>query len=176
VEVNLVKINQRDFKEVYQIMKASFPKEEIRTFEESIKQLENEKYTIFSYKTTQEEMIGFIAQWEFESCFFLEYFAIDEKYRGTGIGTEVLQKYLKTRNKKVILEVENNHTIIGKRRINFYKRMGFHLLNCGYLQPKLNEDDKKEVPLKMMSYPENLNKEKLLDIKDEVFKIVYQKI
>lgn len=164
----------KDFRKIYDLMTISFPKEEIRTFENGVKQLSEPNYRILISPTNNDEIAGFIAQWDLGSVIFIEHFAVEKEFWGSGIGSEMLKAYLDNVNKLVVLEVEDNETAIGKRRIGFYQRMGFFLSEFGYLQPILRGDGKKEIPLKLMSFPEELSKQGFLEFKTDVFTKIYK--
>lgn len=174
MKIALVDLEVKDYGDIYNLMKVSFPKEEIRTYENGLKQLSDPRYRILVSKNNKEEITGFFAQWDLGSVIFIEHFAVKKEFRGSGIGSEMLEAYLNKANKTIVLEVENNETKIGKRRIAFYKRMGFFLSEFGYKQPILRGDGKKEIPLKIMSFPEELSKQGFLEFKTEVFTKIYK--
>ncbi|MBK5244896.1 MAG: GNAT family N-acetyltransferase [Eubacteriaceae bacterium] len=172
--IELTDLEVKDFEEIYNLMNVSFQKEEIRTYENGVKQLSEPNYRILVSKTNNDEIAGFIAQWDLESVIFIEHFAVKKELRGSGIGSAMLKAYLNKANKLVVLEVEDNEMEIGKRRIGFYQRMGFFLSDFGYLQPILRGDGKKEIPLKLMSFPEELSKQGFLEFKTDVFTEIYK--
>lgn len=171
--IELFKLEEKEFKRIYKLMEASFPIEEIRTYENGLMQLANPNYRILVSKNEGDKISGFIAEWDLGSILFLEHFAVDQVIRGLGIGSKMMEAYLKQATKPVMIEVEDDATDIGKRRIGFYRRAGFHLSEFGYNQPILRGNSKKEIPLKIMSFPEKLTKESFLDFKSEVFIKIY---
>ena len=74
-----------------------------------------------------------------------------DKLRNGGLGTEFLTQYLSQLTKPLIIEVERSNTIIAKRRIEFYKRLGFVANSYDYIQPSYHSD-KKGVPMYIVSY------------------------
>jgi len=172
--IELMDLEVKDYGEIYNLMTISFPKEEIRTYENGLKQLSAPNYRILVFKNNNDEIAGFIAQWDLGSVIFIEHFAVKKEFRGSGIGSEMLKAYLNNANKLVVLEVEDNEMEIGKRRIGFYQRMGFYLSDFGYLQPILRGDGKKEIPLKLMSFPEELSKQAFFEFKTDVFTKIYK--
>lgn len=172
--IELFKMAEKDFKKIYELMETAFPREEIRTYENGFRQLTNPNYRILVSKNEADEILGFIADWDLGAILFLEHFAVDQAIRGLGIGSKMMAAYLKQAVKPVMIEVEDDQTEIGMRRIGFYRRAGFQLSEFGYLQPILRGDAKKEIPLKIMSFPEKLTKESFLDFKNEVFTQIYK--
>lgn len=174
MKIELSELEEKDYKKIYGLMKESFHKEEIRNYENGLKQLNKGNYRILISKDNKGDITGFIAEWDLGSVIFLEHFAVDKGLRGFGIGSEMLKVYLKGASKPVILEVEEDDTEIGKRRIDFYKRMGFYLSEFGYLQPILRGDAKKEIPLRIMSFPAALSEDSFKAFKKEVFSKIYK--
>jgi len=174
MKLELNELEEKDFERIYDLMKASFQEEETRSYENGIKQMQNINYRILTVRNKDDDIIGFIADWDLGSFIFLEHFAVDAKYRGLGIGSAMLEAYLEQVNKTVVLEVEDYDTEIEKRRIGFYQRMGFHLSEFGYFQPILRGDTDKEIPLRIMSFPEKLTKKGFAEFKNEVFSKIYK--
>ncbi len=170
---NLTKIDREDFKSFYNLMSEAFPPIERRTLENQRKLLENDLYNIVGYKE-EGKVIAFIASWEFENFNFIEHFAVDNFYRGNGIGSTILKQYLNNhKNKPVFLEVEYPEDNYSKRRIEFYKRLGFSLNDYEYVQPPL-EKGNELLPLRIMSYPNESNDDQLNRFKNTVYKHVYK--
>ena len=155
-------------------MEEAFPIEEIRSFDSGLRQLKNLDYRILGSKNCENKIKGFIAEWDFGVVNFVEHFAIDKENRGNGIGSRMMLDYLCQIKKPVIIEVEDDESDIGKRRIDFYRRLGFDLSEFGYDQPILRGDKNKVIPLRMMSYPQPLLKEDFLEFKNQVFRNIYQ--
>lgn len=170
---NLTNINHEDFNSFYELMSEAFPPIERRKLENQKKLLENDFYNIVGYKEN-DRVIAFIASWEFENFNFIEHFAVDNSYRGNGIGSKILKQYLnKYKNKPVFLEVEYPEDNYSKRRIEFYKRLGFSLNDYEYVQPPL-EKGNELLPLKIMSYPKESNNKQLNRFRNNVYKHVYK--
>lgn len=170
----LREIKKEEFKEIYEIMEASFPPEERRTYEEEKKQFVKSKYKIL---VVEDEIgiQGFIKEWDLKACYFIEHFAIKSQNRGKGLGSRVMKEYLKGKSKAIILEVEGQGKEIAKRRIAFYKRLGFTLSDIEYIQPNLQKTNK-DILLKLMYYPKEITREDLIKGQEEIFTKVYEKI
>lgn len=170
---NLTNISTGDFNSFYKLMCEAFPPIERRHLENQRKLLQNDFYKIVGYKEDN-NVIAFIASWEFENFNFIEHFAVDSSYRGNGIGSKILKQYLNNHNNKpIFLEVEYPKDDYSKRRIEFYKRLGFSLNNYEYVQPPLEEGNEL-LPLKIMSYPKEFNNKQLNQFKNNVYKYVYK--
>lgn len=126
------------FDEVYEIMKESFPVDEFREYKEQKKLLSRPNYFL---KTTlhHDEVTAFCAYYEFDDFIYIEHLACTEKVRGQGIGTQLIRDVmLEAKQRPIILEVEPPVDILTKRRVEFYKRLGFILNDIPHYQPPLN--------------------------------------
>lgn len=159
---------------IWQLFKTSFPEHERRSYEMQQKLLLKENYNIKIYETNSLELEGFIAYWEFEKFIFIEHLAVSEKLRGRGLGQKIINE-MKNNKKPLILEVElpDMKDINTLRRIEFYERQDFKLCNYDYYQPPLNKTDEK-TPMKIMVYNDILNNEKFYDIRNILYKEVYE--
>lgn len=87
-------------------------------------------------------LIGMITTWNFEDFVYIEHFAIDISHRNKGIGCFVLN-ILRNRigNKPLILEAEPSETSVeASRRIKFYQRNGFEVIDSSYIQPPYSKN------------------------------------
>lgn len=137
--IDVIEITIEDFKEnIYNEYVRLFPKEEQRNW----KKVENtykkgiEKF----YKIVLEDMIiGFFMLEKINDKypFYLDYFAIFEKFQNKGYGSEAIHILLDKNiiNDGLIAEIEkediNNPLTI--RRLNFYKKLGFNKYESEYL-------------------------------------------
>ncbi len=167
----LIKEKAENFEEVSVILEKSFPKDERRNYEDQKALMQNDKYMILSERRG-EDLVGFLAVWNFPEFVYLEHFAVDENFRNGGIGKEMLNEMIRYFDKLVVLEVEPPETEIAKRRIGFYKRNGFCLNDYDYVQLPYGED-RKPVPLKIMSYPRVISENEFERIKDTIYREMF---
>ena len=160
------KINRGDFKNIYGEMESAFIKEERRTFDDAYAVLDNEKYTLYGIFCGGER-VGFISLWTLRNVVFIEHFAIRSEYRNKGYGGAALDA-LKKCFPKMILEAEPPESEIASRRIAFYQRAGFVLIDGPYMQPSYHGGE--GVRLVIMSYPSSL------DDFDETVKELYSTV
>ncbi len=50
--------------------------------------------------------IGFISFWEFKDYLYIEHFAINNEIRGKGYGSTILNKFIKSTPKTILLEID----------------------------------------------------------------------
>ena len=94
-----------------------------------------------------------------------------ESFRGKSLGSRIINELIKKHN-KIILETEpSTLSDIAKRRVNFYQRNHFEILDKNYIQPSYGIG-KNPINLWLMGtfIPKNLEK-----YIHEIHKIVYQK-
>ena len=154
-EINIKKgqYNQQSLSTIKEIYFNSFPAEERRQWSSIIQLLSqnNSPYNIYLIFANS-SIVGFLSFWEFDNFCYIEHFAIDQSFRGQGIGSFALKKFLKQQNKPTILEVEPaQYGAIAQRRIDFYQHCGFYAHHdFEYIQPSYG-DNLPEVPLMLMS-------------------------
>lgn len=168
------KLMREDFDSVFQIVEASFPKDEYRTYDEQKALLDNSAYEVYILRDSDDHAIkAFIAVWEFDSFAFIEHFAVNPKYRNRGIGSEFLREMVRMLGKMVCLEVEPPDNGIASRRIGFYERNNFFLNKYPYTQPPISAG-RSAVPLLIMTYGRYIDRLEFADIKGELFAQVYK--
>lgn len=164
-------LNPGDFPAVYRLMERAFPKWERRTCEKERALLSHPKYRIYAVRE-KGEICGFISAWDFDDFHFVEHFAVSEEIRGAGIGSRMMRIYLFQSRMPVYLEVEAPGTEEARRRVSFYRRLGFRFTDFGYIQPNLQDTDR-SVYLNIMSYPDELTESGFLKIEEILFSQVY---
>ncbi len=168
-EKMLTQLKKQEFEKVYEIMKVSFPFDEIRSFKAQEKLLDHKNYKILIL-SKNDELYGFVAIWDFDNSVFLEHFATSSQHRNMGLGNKILNELSKYTNKKIILEVEHPTDEMATRRIEFYKRCGFKLFDFGYIMPAFSKKHK-PVPLLLMSNS-NMTQIDYDDFYDKIINIV----
>ena len=160
------------FEDFYDIMVSSFPKGERRTREGFLSLVEgSEKYRIYEL-LDGEKLVAFFSVWEFESFAFGDHFAVSERLRNKGIGAELLKKILSDCRLPFILEAELPDCEIARRRQGFYTRNGFKINHFSYLLPPMQEGCK-AIPMHILSYPEPQSESEFKNIKETLYKEVY---
>lgn len=166
-------ITIEDFESLYKVMENSFPSIERRDFKGQKKLFNKDFYNVIGYKDSNDKVCAFLAFWKFDEFNFVEHFAVDESLRGEGIGTKLFNHYLESTDKLTVLEVEPPEDEISTRRIKYYERMGMKMNDYNYMQPPLQKG-KPLIPLKIMSYENELMDHEFNNIKRCIYKTVYQ--
>lgn len=166
-------MNDKEFEKIYALMKASFPESERRTYTGQKELLADPHYRLITETNSNNQLIAFMAVWEFPLFRFVEHIAVDPTTRGSGIGGKIMAAYIEESLKPILLEVEYPDTDLARRRISFYERLGFHLNPFEYLQPPLQKGQP-YLPLKIMSYPQIFTEEEFALHQEILYTTVYK--
>lgn len=95
---------------------------------------------------------GLLSYWDLGSFLYIEHFAICENKRNGGYGKKALEAFLyEHQHMNIVLEVELPENDLAQRRIKFYERNGFNLIEeKDYLQPPY-DPTYDYIPLKLMA-------------------------
>lgn len=117
--------------------------------------------------------IGIIFWWDLAEFRFIEHLATSPSLRGRGYGDMILREFIADSNKPLILEVEHPTDEIARRRIEFYKRVGFVLNNHPYRHPSYQQIKDSFVELMVMTYPQPITSEELAQFTEEEFPTIH---
>lgn len=148
--------NRKKISKIFSRYEKTFPENERRSKEQFLDLAENPDAYVFLIKN-EDETIGYCVIWELSSFYFLEHFEVFEEFRNQKFGEKILES-LQEKFEKIILETEpNSLSEIAERRLRFYQRNGFEVIEKNYLQPSYGEG-KSSVNLFLMAnfLPENL--------------------
>ena len=160
--------NRKKISKIFSRYEKTFPEIERRSKEQFLDLAENPDAYVFFIKN-EDETIGYCVIWELSSFYFLEHFEVFEEFRNQKFGEKILES-LQEKFEKIILETEpNSLSEIAERRLRFYQRNGFEIVEKNYLQPSYGEG-KSSVNLFLMAnfLPENLE-----ILVNEIYEIVY---
>jgi ribosomal protein S18 acetylase RimI-like enzyme len=169
MEKLLSRCSLEEFPSAYKLMQESFHPAEIRTFEKAKAAFQYSNLHFLITKKISGGIDGLLVAWDLDEFFFLEYLAVQPHTRGSGLGSAMLNEFLSNITKPAILEVEDFNTDIALRRIKLYERLGFFLSNCRYLQPVMQAEYAAEIPLRIMTYKEQIADDKLIRFRDILF-------
>jgi len=166
-------MNEREFDKIFALMEVSFPESERRTYEGQKELLNVPYYRLITETDNNNQIVAFLAAWEFPLFRFVEHIAVDPVTRGSGIGGKMMTSYMEESKNPILLEVEYPDSELAQRRIGFYERLGFHLNPFEYVQPPLQKGQD-DLPLKIMSYPQLLTNEEFVLYKENLYRNVYK--
>ncbi|MDY3528238.1 GNAT family N-acetyltransferase [Riemerella anatipestifer] len=137
--------NIAKLQEIYQSYINTFPKDERRD-EADFWALARKEFSPIREIKRGEDSVGYIIVWDLSLCLFVEHFEIYTSFRNQNLGSQVLD-YLKNKFPLVILELEPDSLgELASRRLNFYQRNGFVILDKNYIQPAYS---KEKMPVNM---------------------------
>lgn len=163
-ELKIIKVNKYN-SEIKKLYKEAFPKYE-RAPMWLLKKLAKKNESGFYGIYDEEKFVGLLYNVYYEDIVFIFYLAIDEKLRGQGYGSKIIQLIKhKYSERRIILNIEkvdssykNNEQRI--RRKKFYEKNGFFSLNYTVKEgPEIYE---------MLCYSKNNSKVS----KEEYFKLL----
>lgn len=159
IQMERIDAQSEDLAFVRELYESAFPEDERREWS-SLMSLCNTR-TTFELRVVCDDgrRVGFITVWQWADWRYIEHFAIDASCRGKGTGADVLRALLAEDNRPVVLEVEIPVDETSRRRVGFYRRLGFVLHDdFQYIQPSYGKD-RKSLPMCLMTYgaPEEPN-------------------
>ena len=161
--------NRKKISKIFSRYEKTFPEDERRSKEQFLDLAENPDVFVFLIKN-EDETIGYCVIWELSNFYFLEHFEVFEEFRNQKFGEKILAS-LQEKFEKMILETEpDSLSEIAARRLQFYQRNGFEIVEKNYLQPSYGEG-KSSLHLFLMANFEPENVETLIQ---EIHKIVYE--
>lgn len=167
-------LNKQSFDKMYEILSQSFPLDEYRSYEDHKALMDKSCYTVYTC-CDGEDLMGFLAVWEFAEFGFIEHFAVAPQYRNRGLGGKMLRDLADRLGKRLCLEVEPPQTPMACRRIGFYQRNGFYLNDYAYTQPSLGVG-RREIPLQIMTTGSPMNEKTFREVRDILYYNVYNRV
>ncbi|WP_404812303.1 GNAT family N-acetyltransferase [Capnocytophaga canimorsus] len=124
-KIKIAHSNHPLYKAFRELYVTSFPIFEQRTEPQQKSAFSCEKYHLISYYD-EENFVGFIAYWEFDNYLYIEHLAINTSLRGKGYGSQLLNDFISSTSKIVLLEIDPVIDEISEARLRFYKKCGFY--------------------------------------------------
>ncbi|MGN6421027.1 MAG: GNAT family N-acetyltransferase [Pseudobacter sp.] len=136
---------------IRELYESTFPEEERRDWSQLL-QLLGEPGMQLSVVMENQQPLGFVIAWKLGSWYYVEHLAIDPAQRGKNYGGRVMEVILEAGHGHVILEVERVHDNNSQRRISFYEKLGYVIVNLDYHQPPYRKGGA-ALPMHLMSRP-----------------------
>lgn len=153
---------------IYQSYTSSFPEDERRSETQFRELFHHPIVKVYSVQD-QANNIGYLIIWELSGFVFVEHFEVFQPFRSKKYGSVIIGHLFKN-HPKIVLEAEpEQHDELAKRRIGFYQRNGFGVIDTQYIQPPYGAG-KNPLNLWLLATwnPENITK-----IKEEIYDVVY---
>lgn len=153
--------------EIYSVYVSSFPEDEKRDEEQFYALFQNPKVQVFSVVYDQ-NFIAYFITWQLDDFVFIEHF---EVYRNLKLGSVIFQQFSEIFPKLVLESEPENIGELAIRRLGFYDRNGFSIVEKNYTQPAYSEK-KQDLKLYLLS---NFKIDAIAPIVQKIYKVVYQK-
>lgn len=154
--------------EIFKSYCETFPEDERRSEAQFRSLLTNPKAKVFSVLKDLKN-IGYLVSWELTNFVFVEHFEIFSEFRSLKYGSEIIGDLFKNYS-HIVLEVEpESQGEEAKRRIGFYERNGFHIIDENYVQP-CYEHGKNDLDLWLLA---NWEPDNVQFVKEEIYDVVY---
>lgn len=164
-------VEDSTFLKLTTLYQEAFPEEERRDIAQLKELLQAEPAMYFNAVHCDGELAGLFVYWDFGSFYYLEHLAVFAEMRNKKIGQKILNWTREHLQGVRILEVEPAETEMATRRINYYRRNGYLILDKTYHQPSYRSGGE-EFPLWIMGNraedPETL-KQQIQTIKEKVY-------
>lgn len=113
----------------------SFPENERRKIEQLKRMIENHTSMYFNAIECDGELSGMFVYWDMGDFYYLEHLAVFPEMRNRKIGKQVLDYVDRELKGLRLLEVEPAEDEMTARRVNYYQRNGYKVLDKTYVQP-----------------------------------------
>ena len=141
----------------------SFPESERRSISQINHLIENQSNMYFNAIENDNILCGFFVYWKLDEIYYMEYLAIFKEIRNMKIGENLLIWIDCNLEGLRIFEVEPPVDEITTRRVDFYKRNNYIVIDTHYKQPSYN-GGLEEFPLWLMSNMKPNNLDQLIDV------------
>lgn len=160
--------------ELFELYSVAFPENQRHSEIEFKALLDNEVLFHCNAVLMNSELVGFFNYWDFEKFIFVEHIAIEPPLRGHKLGEKIITMARKSVSVPIVLEVEKaEQSEWSARRIEFYHRIGFHLVPADYVQPPYRAGDE-YIPLHLMSDDLDFAEQNFVEIKNIIHQKVYR--
>ena len=153
---------------VYHSYITSFPEDERRSEAQFFHLWNNPKVAAYSIEV-EGISVGYLITWKLSFGVFIEHFEVYSEFRNKKYGSKILQEFIKIHPLLILESEPEDLNEIAARRIAFYKRNNFQIIDEYYIQPAYDAS-KSALPLYLMS---TKNIEDILALTKEIHQTVY---
>lgn len=121
-------LNDKRLSGLVELYEQAFPEGERRPTPDMLAVIASNKLHHFNSIEYKQESVGLFSFWELDDFYYLEYFAIFPHVRNAGIGQAVLDCIAKELPGMQLFEVEPAEDELTSRRVQFYERNGYTVL------------------------------------------------
>ena len=150
--IQLIRItdpNDSFLPELIPLYEDAFPLEERRSVDQLKRLIGTTEKMFFNAVVSDGILCGLFVFWNFDKFCYLEHFAIYPHLRNKKIGQQVLDWIKGNLQGLRLLEVERAETEMAIRRVHYYERNGYRVLDDAYMQPPYRQGGE-DYPLWLM--------------------------
>lgn len=154
--------------EIYKSYCETFPEDERRSEKQFRNLFTNPKARVLAVLDDLQN-IGYLVSWELTNFVFIEHFEIYSQFRSQKYGSQIIADLYKNYSHIVLESEPEDQDEDARRRIAFYQKNGFLIIDETYVQP-CYDPEKKPLNLWLLA---NWQPEKTDWIKEEIYDVVY---
>lgn len=172
--VRILNANSPQYPDFQKACAASFPLNERRSEAAQRAALRDPRYRLDAW-LDDGRFIGFMGWWDFVSCRYIEHVAIAPESRSGGYGKSVLEQWLGSSTKPVLLEIEEPVDDLTRRRLGFYQRLGFTEVPGTHAQPNY-QGGGPEPLMQVLSWPGPVSEQQRLEFVELLHREVWSSL
>jgi ribosomal protein S18 acetylase RimI-like enzyme len=141
--VNLIRITEPTdirLQKLIPLYMEAFPEEERRNIKQLERLIREKTEMHFNAIETDGVLAGLFIYWDMQDFYYLEHLAVFTSMRNLKVGQQVLDYIAEHLDGTRLLEVEPTTDEMTTRRVNYYRRNGYEILDKTYMQPSYDED------------------------------------
>jgi len=153
---------------IYESYCSTFPENERRCEKQYRALFQHPKVKVCSL-LDELQNVGYMICWTLTDFVFIEHFEIFPEYRNRQYGSQIMADLFRDYS-KIVLEIEPEDCgVDAARRLQFYERNGFHVIDKLYVQPPYDAN-KEPLDLWLLA---NWQPEDIESLKEEIYDVVY---
>jgi ribosomal protein S18 acetylase RimI-like enzyme len=134
-------INDAYYQSFLAIYSVSFPEHEQRNREQQLTAFSDNRYHL-SILTENDQVVSFIAWWNFPTYVYIEHFAVSPEFRGKNIGSNMINTFADRIKKTIVIEIDPPINDISRKRLAFYEKVGYKANPHKHFHPPYNPKNK----------------------------------
>lgn len=141
--IELIRITHSDderLKKLLSLYEEAFPAVERRSIGQLKRLIEEKPEMYFNAITCDEVLAGLFVYWNMGDFYYMEHLAVFSPMRNLKVGQQVLDYVAQHLTGLRLLEVEPTTDEMTTRRVNYYQRNGYEILDKEYMQLSYEED------------------------------------
>ena len=149
--------------QTWELYETSFPVHERRRKEDHLRAMQESEFHCMVAVRRGEDgipptLLALFFYWEHDSMIYIEHLAVNPSLRGQNIGSALLGQFLANHvESTILLEIEPPIDETTRRRLHFYRRLGFVVNDYEYIHPSYGTGPAH--PLTILSYPQTITRE-----------------